>query len=201
LSLKYFQKCNASSIHKLKEFDRSIFNEITSIIKIPSSSSIFCLDDRNLTKSCHVSSLKQNATKCVNQDLQNLTKNVFDQKSSNLCVPISVTTLLKFAIKNDLDFVDKCGEYSAEKILSTLTLIVYPRSMAGLNLNPNEEETKFQTNEIELLLERICEKTYFMPTGWQIIRHNCVNHQLKKSTCKFESGIFCSIQFESRIEA
>jgi hypothetical protein len=114
--------------------------------------------------------LKQNATKCVNQNLQNLTKNVLDQKISNLCVPISVTTLLKFAIKNDLGFEDKLGQYSAEKILSTLTLIVYPRSMAGLNLNPKTEETEFQLNEIELLLERICKKTYLMPTGWQIIR-------------------------------
>jgi hypothetical protein len=137
MSLKYFQNCNALSIFKIKENDDFIFREITSIIKIPSSS-IFCLDDRNLTKSCHVSSLKQNATKCVNQDLQNLTKNVFDQKMSNLCVPISVTTLLRFAIKNDLGYEDENGNYSSEKILSTLTLIIYPRSMAGLNLNPKK---------------------------------------------------------------
>ena len=190
MSLKYFQKCNADSIHKLKEGDGSIFSEITSIISIPSSSSIFCLDDPNLTKSCHVSSLKQNATKCVNQDLQNLTKNVFDQKSSNLCVPISVATLLRSAIKNDLGFEDKNGFYSAEKILSTLTLIIYPRSMAGLNLNPNEEETEFQLNQIEFLLERICKKTYLMPTGWQIIRQldEDEEDQPKKSTCKFEKG-------------
>ena len=106
------------------------------------------------------------------QNLQNLTKNVYDQKSSNLCVAISVTTLLRFAIKKDLGFGDKWDHYSAENILSTLTLIVYPRSMAGLNLNPKKEEIEFQTNEIELLLERICEKTYLMPTGWEIrVRH------------------------------
>jgi hypothetical protein len=134
--------------------------------------------------------LKQNATKCVNQDLQNLTKNVFDQKTSNLCVAISVTTLLKFAIKNDLGFEDKFGNYSAEKILSTLTLIVYPRSMAGLNLNPKTEETEFQLNEIELLLERICKNTYLMPTGWQIIRQLDPDEKdrPKKSTCEFEKG-------------
>ena len=192
MSLKYFQKCNASSIHKIKEFEqRPIISEITSIISIPSSSPIFCLDDPNLTKSCHVSSLKQNATKCVNQDLLNVTKNVFDQKKSNLCVPISVATLLRFTIKNDLDFEDKYGIYSVEKILSTLTLIVYPRSMAGLNLNPKKEETEFQTNEIELLLERICEKTYLMPTGWEIIRQldEYEDHQPTKSSCKFKAGI------------
>jgi hypothetical protein len=190
MSLKYFQNCNASSIHKIKEGDGSIFSEIMSIISIPSSSSIFCLDDENLTKSCHVSSLKKNATRCVNQDLRNLTKNVFDQKSSNLCVPISVATLLRFAIKNDLDFEDEFGEYSAEKILSTLTLIIFPRSMAGLNLNPKKEETEFQLNQVELLLNRLCKKTYLMETGWQIIRQ--IGHkddgQPKESTCRFEKG-------------
>jgi hypothetical protein len=84
------------------------------------------------------------------------------------------------------------GIYSAEKILSTLTLIVYPRSMAGLNLNPKKEESDFQLNQIELLLERVCKNTYLMPTGWQIIREldNREDHQPKKSTCKFGAGIF-----------
>ena len=87
-------------------------------------------------------------TRCVNQDLQNLTQNVLDQKKSNLCVPISVTTLLRHAIKNDLGFEDKLGLYSAEAILSNLTLIVYPRSLAGININPKKEETGNQLNEI-----------------------------------------------------
>ena len=142
-----------------------------------------------MTKSVNVSSLKQTATKFVNQDLQNVTKNVFDQKSSNLCVPISVATLLRFAMKRDLDFENE--RYSAEKILASLTLIIYPRSMAGLNLNPNQKETKFQLNEIELLLERLCKKTYFMETGWEIIRQldNREKFQPKKSTCKFQKGL------------
>jgi hypothetical protein len=138
----------------------------------------------------NVSVLKRNATKRVNIDLKNVTQNVLDQKISNLCVPISVVTLLRFAMKNDLDFEDKKGEYSAEKILATLTLIVYPRSMAGLNLNPKKEEEKSQLNQIELLLKRLCEKTYFMETGWEIIRqiYDFSRDQPKKSTCKFEQG-------------
>ncbi|CBY33385.1 unnamed protein product [Oikopleura dioica] len=185
---KIVEKCNATSLHKIKEHNFEIIREITSIISIPSSSLHFCLDDPNLTKSVKVSSLKQNATKCVNQNLENVTKNVLDQKSSNLCVPISVATLLRFAIKNDLGFKDKNNFYSAEKILSTLTLIVYPRSMAGLNLNPNKKETEFQLNVIELLLERLCKNTYLMETGWQIIRQldRKEENQPKKSTCKFE---------------
>ena len=115
---------------------------------------------------------------------------MLDQKSSNLCVPISVATLLRFATKNDLGFKDEYDHYSAEKILATLTLIVYPRSMAGLNLNPKEEETEFQFNEIELLLERLCKETYLMQPGWEIIRE--IGHdeesRPKKSICKFEKG-------------
>jgi hypothetical protein len=97
---------------------------------------------------------------------------------------------LKFAIKNDLGFEDKYGYYSAENILSTLTIIIFPRSMAGLNLNPKKEETEFQLNQIELILERICKQTYLMPIGWEIIRQldNREKHQPLKSTCKFEEG-------------
>ena len=95
-----------------------------------------------------MSNLKQSMTKCVNLTMQNLTKNILDQKSSNLCVAISVTTLLRFAMKNDLGFEDEYGYYSAEAILSNLTLIIYPRSMAGMNLNPKKEETGNQINEI-----------------------------------------------------
>ena len=126
----------------------------------------------------------------MNQDLQNFTNNVLDQKTSNLCVPISVTTLLRHALKNDLGFADELGIYSAEKILANLTLIVFPRSMAGLNLNPNEEETEYQYNEIELLLERLCKRTYLMETGWETIRKIAKEEedQPKKSTCKFENG-------------
>ena len=143
----------------------------------------------------NVSSLKQNATRFLNNDLQNVTQHVIDQKNSNLCVPISVATLLRFAIKNDLDFEDYIEVYSAEAILANLTLIIYPRSMAGLNLNPNEEETEFQFNQVELLLNRLCKKTYLMETGWQIIRQLCLLHQPKKSTCKFETCKLFNILF------
>ena len=116
---------------------------------------------------------------------------MLDQKSSNLCVPISIATLLRFSIKYDLGFEDEYDHYSAELILSTLILIVYPRSMAGLNLNPSQEESEFQKfHEIESLLERLCKNTYLMETGWQIIRQldRKEENQPKKSTCKFEQG-------------
>ena len=91
-------------------------------------------------------------------------------------------------MKNVLGFEDKKGFYSAELILANLTLIIFPRSMAGLNLNPKKEETEFQTNEIELLLKRVCEKTYFMESGWEIIRQINFSFKPEESTCKFEQG-------------
>ncbi|CBY34692.1 unnamed protein product [Oikopleura dioica] len=59
--------------------------------------------------------------------------------------------------------------------------------MAGLNLNPNKKEEEFQTNEIVLLLERLCEKTYLMETGWQIIRKldQDIKDQPEMSKCKY----------------
>ena len=121
--------------------------------------------------------------------MENLTKNILDQKSSNLCVPISVAALIRFAMKNDLCFVDVRSDYTFEKILTTLTMIVYPRSLAGLNLNPKKKETDFETNDVETLLRRICEKTYLMESGWQIIRTQGVLKPAE-STCEFENGSF-----------
>jgi len=149
-----------------------VIKNITQIISLPNVSNSFCLDDPNLTKSSQMSNLKQQMTKCVNLDIKNLTENILDQKSSNLCVPISVTTLLRFSIKNDLSFKDKRNEYTFEKILTNLTMIVYPRSLAGLNLNPKKEENQLQTNDVETLLERVCKSTYLKESGWEIVP-NC----------------------------
>jgi len=87
-------------------------------------------------------------------------------------------------MKNDLAFIDERNAYTFEKILTILTMIVYPRSLAGLNLNPKNEEKDFQMNDIETLLERICKKTYLRESGWEIVRKQ---GYLKpaESTCEF----------------
>ena len=169
------------------DYDHMIDN-ITKIISLPNAPESFCLDS-NLTKSYQMSNFKQQMTKCVNAELRNLTKNTLDQKWSNLCVPISVTALLRFAMKNDLNFFDNSKEYTFEQILTTLTMIVYPRSLAGLNLNPKKEEKYFQTNDIETLLERICKKTYLRESGWEMIR-NIDSCKPAISSCEFEKGYF-----------
>ncbi|CBY35032.1 unnamed protein product [Oikopleura dioica] len=173
-----------------KDYDHMIDN-ITKIISLPNASDSICLDS-NLTKSYQMSNFKQKMTKCVNAEFRNLTKNTLDQKSSNLCVPISVTTLLRYAMKNDVNFDDKNKNYTFEKILMTLTMIVYPRSLAGLNLNPKKEEKDYQKNDIETMLERICKKTYLKDSGWEIVRKQGFGAGLRFSECEFKKGICLS---------
>ncbi|CBY13853.1 unnamed protein product [Oikopleura dioica] len=178
---KIILNCGVQNINN----EDHVIKNIKKIISIKNASGSFVLDDPNLTKSCQMSNLKQKMTKCVNLTMQNLTKNILDQKSSNLCVPISVTTLLRFAMKNDLSFVDKNDQNTFDKILTILTMIVYPRSLAGLNLNPKKEESQFQTNDVETLLKRICKKTYLKESGWEIIRTQKL-YEPDESTCEFE---------------
>ena len=136
-------------------------------------------------------------TKCVRMDLNNVTFNVLDQKSSNLCVPISVATLIRFAIKEDLDFVDRKNDYTLEKIVTCLTMRVYPRSLVGLNLNPNEKEVDFQMNDAETLLKRICKLTYLKETGWEMLRMQGYPRPAE-STCEYKQGNHFSFLFKFR---
>ena len=146
--------------------------QLTETITLKNASSKFNLDDRNLTKLCVMAQLKQRMTRVVNYNFVNLTKNIVNQKDSNLCVPISVSVLLRWAIKNDLKVNDFKMEryFTIEKILTQLTMIIYPRSLAGMNLNPINIEKEFQHNKIELLLKRIKNETYLNDSGWDIIR-------------------------------
>ena len=59
--------------------------------------------------------------------------------------------------------------FSLDKILTYLTMIIYPRSLAGLNLNPIKEEQDFQSNDVETLLRRMRFTTYLNESGWRII--------------------------------
>ncbi|CBY36760.1 unnamed protein product [Oikopleura dioica] len=64
-------------------------------------------------------------------------------------------------------------------------MIVYPRSLTGLNLNPKKEESQFQMNDIETLLERICKKTYLRESGWEIIKERGLP-EVGESTCEYK---------------
>ena len=160
--------------------------QLTGTITLKNASTNFNLD-KNLTKSCAMAELKQRMTRVVNYDFDYLTRNVLDQKDSNLCVPISVSVLLRWAIKKDLKVSDfKMEEnFTVEKILTKLTMIIYPRSLAGMNLNPKNGEKEFQDNEIWLLLKRIKYETYLNKSGWDIIR---INDFLAKGQFDFKQG-------------
>jgi len=160
--------------------------QLTKTITLENASSNFNLDDENLTKSCAMAQLKQRMTRVVNFDFQNLTINVLDQKDSNLCVPISLSVLLRWAIKNDLKVEDRKMEkyFTVEKILTNLTMIICPRSLAGMNLNPKNKEKKFQHNKIDLLLARMKYETYLHKSGWEIIREMAN----ERGTFDFEQG-------------
>ena len=49
-------------------------------------------------------------------------------------------------------------------------MVIYPRSLAGLNLNPAKNEQEFQENEIGLLLRRLKYETYLNESGWKILK-------------------------------
>ena len=147
--------------------------KLTGTIELKNASTNFDLD-RNLTKSCGMAQLKQKMTRAVNFDFKNLTKNVLDQKDSNLCVPISVSILLRSAIKKDLDpseYVLK-EHFTVEKILTQLTMVIYPRSLAGMSYNPRHTDKQFQHAKIEALLKRMKYPTYLYKSGWGIISGN-----------------------------
>jgi hypothetical protein len=156
---------------------------------LKNASSNFNLDE-NLTKSCEMAQLKQRMTRVFSYDFDYLTKNVLDQKDSNLCVPISVSVLLRWAIKNDLKLDDWRIEryFTVEKILTSLTMIIYPRSLAGMNLNPRKKEKKFQCNEIELLLKRMKNETYLHKSGWEILQITYYVARAREGTFDFKQG-------------
>jgi hypothetical protein len=161
--------------------------QLTETITLKNASSKFNLDDRNLTKLCVMAQLKQRMTRVVNYNFVNLTKNIVNQKDSNLCVPISVSVLLRWAIKNDLKVNDFKMEryFTIEKILTQLTMIIYPRSLAGMNLNPKDDEKKSQLTRIDLLLTRIKNETYLHQSGWDSIR---MNNNIAKGSFDFKKG-------------
>ena len=167
----------------------SEIKQLKDVVSLKNVAPDFCLDDKNLTKSCGMAELKRRMTRNVNLNFDNLTKNVLNQKDTNLCVPLSVSVLLRWAIKEDLK-VDDWGmnEYfTVEQILTNLTMVVYPRSLAGLNLNPRKGEKEFQFNDVESILKRIKFPTYLMKSGWDIIR---INDGGAKGSFDFEEGKF-----------
>jgi hypothetical protein len=75
-------------------------------------------------------------------------------------------------------------------------MIIYPRSLAGMNLNPINKEKKFQHNKIDLLLARMKYETYLHKSGWDIIRDDRIReHEKLKHTFDFNQ-VFLNESFQ-----
>ena len=175
------------------------FRKINGILHLPPQC-VADFDDEWITKSINMAQLKMQLTRNYFSDFQCLTKNVLDQKDTNLCVPISISVLLRFAIKDfamksagdkrALENIDKI--FSIEKILTVMVMHVYPRSLAGLNANPNNEEKENQLCSIDMLIERLCAPTYSDLSGWEIIRDYIQDYY--SSDSGFFTGTYCSFK-------
>jgi len=144
-------------------------DKITEVISVNNSEDN-ALDDFT-TKSRSMAFLRSVFIRKNNTAFKNTTKNVVDQKYSNLCVPISVSILLRTALEKQLNIKpDQLEEnYTLENILSVMTMIVFPKSLAGMNYNPKKGEEDTQYTKVHKLLERLKFETYLGKRGWEII--------------------------------
>ena len=145
----FFKKANAEWMKNPRDPSADDIKS-TKLVSLKDTIPNNVLTDVNLLKTVGVTELKHQLTKIMNMNMNNLTKNILDQKNTLLCVPIAMATLIKYAMKNDLAFDDKLGDFTMEKICISLTMTVYPRSLAGLNLNPNDDEIKSQDGNISM---------------------------------------------------
>jgi hypothetical protein len=166
---------------------RKLIDEVTEIISLPEKLKFEKDVEQKLKKTLQMSSIRFQFKRIEAMDLQDLTKNVPDQKCTELCVPISVAELIRHAMKKYLSFEDR-EEFTTEEILITLTMKVFPRSMAGLNRNPNKKEIDFQRNDVVTLLERMSKRTFLNQSGWEMVREQGSFSPPPKSMFQFKKG-------------
>ncbi|CBY31442.1 unnamed protein product [Oikopleura dioica] len=143
--------------------------------------------DKFLTKSLHGSELKARQDGYYNEPaFRNLREYNLSQKGSSLCVVFSMLNLIIYALEKDLNVETSVMNkfFTEEKLLYTLAMQIYPRSLAFLNLNHRKEEKDFQPNHAINLLDRIKYPTYLSKTGWKILCDLYEN--MKPSQCIYE---------------
>ncbi|CBY13561.1 unnamed protein product [Oikopleura dioica] len=192
---KEIKNCNAQKLKPIQgrnvrtaKRKKLLISEITKVIRLPDNLKLRDKETENLMHTCQMSSINLQINKIKNVDMQNLPKDILDQNDSALCVPISVTELIRHAIKYDLSFDDTNNEYTTEEILTTITMNVYPRSLAGLNRNPNKAEKDYQMTEIVSLLERMAKETFFNVSGWEIVRSKGYLSSPRRSSFDYREG-------------
>ncbi|CBY10457.1 unnamed protein product [Oikopleura dioica] len=163
---------------------------LKTIIKLPehyTTDKEFHESDEFLTKSLHGSELKARQDGYYNEPaFRNVREYNLTQKGSSLCVVFSMLNLIIFALEKDLNVETSVMNkfFTQEKLLYTLAMQIYPRSLAFLNLNHRKEEKKFQPNRAINLLDRLKYPTYLSNTGWKILCDLYKN--MKPSQCIYE---------------
>ena len=205
-------RCNLSWLVHLSPDSNNIpdvaLRSVSSIFSLPRNDASFVLDS-NITKSIQMSEMKFEFTKFFHEGFQNVTRHVIDQKDSALCVPICVANLLCSAIlecvktkrlprylHEDCFDVEKVKEaFSFKRIFHFITFLIYPRSLAGMNLNPNHDEIQKQYSQrIEGILDSLKNGPYAQMPMWNwmlgvIGKHYLDRHFLFDSKLIFHRGI------------
>ena len=81
-------------------------------------------------------------------------------------------------------------------------MVIYPRSLAGLTLNPNKKEQQYQENEVEILLKRLKLKTYLNRSGWDILLEHFEfdnDRIVDSSVFDYQNGTYYIIYYISNI--
>ena len=176
------------------------FRAVNAIASYQKATNWFDLD-ASLTKSLQMCQLNRHLKRGREINFHNVTRNTLNQGDSNLCVPVNFTTLLRHAIKEHCceehpEYKIMKRAFTSERILYFLTMRIYPRSLAGLNLNPNDIEIKYQRfHEFEDLLKRMVRPTYAFQAGWDWMRRIIVrefyddNRFLKDSVMIYKKGV------------
>ena len=121
-----------------------------------------------------MANLKHRLARIVNLDFMTLTAKNIDERQRSLSVAFSVSALLRWAINNDLKTSDMKMEskYSLDKIFIILTMVIYPRSFRGFNLNPRKADGNFQATDVEILLRRLKYPSYLNRSGFDILKES-----------------------------
>ena len=135
----------------------------------------------NTCESLGVNVIRQILSRKTDEQFQFLSKNVVNQKDSQLCVFLSVASLFRHAIKCFLEQEGEApldeddGFFTFESVFLVMTMILLPRNLAGLELRRNQTAQKFHAQEANIVqvLKRLTHATFFEREGWKIIARQC----------------------------
>jgi len=100
-----------------------------------------------------VNVIRQVLSQKSDEQFKYLSKNVVNQKDSQLCVFLSLASLFRHAIKCFLEeqgetpLDESDGFFTFESVFLVMTMILLPRNLAGLELRNNQTAQKFYAQQ------------------------------------------------------